>query len=388
MGRCPDTRGRFRERFPGGVSGVAILTPFASPSVRGNAITVGRIARGLGARGLRVRVWDLSVTEETRVAAEVEAWAPALIHSFHAFRTGPLALRLARRLRVPLIVTVTGTDINHDLVDPTRARAVRSVLDGAAAMVAFHASIVEQAASVVPDVRARAVVVPQAASFDGEEPFDLSARWALPPDRVLFVLPAGIRAVKSPRRPLAPLDAVVAALPQVRLLYAGPVIDPDEGEALLRALASRPWARHIGAVPHAQMRALLRQADVVLNCSISEGGMPNSVLEAMWVERAVLAADIPGNRALVEDGVTGLLFGDDAALAEAALRLGRDPALRARLGRQARAAVEACYPPSREIDGYVDLYRRQARAALAPDGGPDARPRPRSAAADAGVEPP
>lgn len=371
------------------MSGVAILTPFASPSVRGNAITVGRIARGLSARGLRVRVWDLSVTEETRVAAEVEAWAPALIHGFHALRTGPLALQLARRLRVPLVVTVTGTDINHDLLDPARARTVRSVLDGAATVVAFHASIVERAASVVPEVRARAVVVPQAASFEGEEPFDLSARWALPPDRVLFVLPAGIRAVKSPRRPLAPLDAVVAAVPQVRLLYAGPVIDPDEGEALLRALASRSWARHIGSVPHAHMRALLRQADVVLNCSVSEGGMANAVLEAMWLERAVLAADIPGNRALVEDGVTGLLFADDAALTAAALRLARDPALRARLGRRARARVEACYPPSREIDGYVDLYRRQAGPGPAGDGGPGAPARPRSAPAeDAGAESP
>ena len=46
------------------------------------------------------------------------------------------------------------------------------------------------------------------------------------------------------------------------------------------ALAGRPWARYVGAVPHAQMRSLLSQADVVLNCSASEGGMANSVLEA------------------------------------------------------------------------------------------------------------
>ena len=342
------------------MSGLAILTPFAFPSVRGNAVTVDRIVRGLRARGLSVRTWDLSVSDEEGVAAEVEDWGPALIHGFHAYRAGPLALRLARRLEVPLVVTLTGTDANHDLVDPGRAETVRRVLEGASAVVAFHESILERVLEVVPDARPRITVVPQAARLDGGERFELSTRWALPSDRVLFLMPAGIRMVKVPRRPLRPLDGLVATLPHLRLLYAGPVIDPAEGEALRRALAGRPWARHVGAVPHVQMASLVSQADVVLNCSISEGGMANSVLEAMALGRSVLAADIPGNRALVEDGVTGLLFGDDPSLAEAAARLARDPALRARLGRQARAVVEQRYPPSREIDGYAALYRRHA----------------------------
>ena len=340
--------------------GLAVLTPFAFPSVRGNAVTVDRIVRGLRALGLSVRTWDLSVTDAGTVAADVEEWRPALIHAFHAYRVGPLALRLARRLEVPLVVTLTGTDANHDLLDPARGDIVRRVLEGATAVVAFHESIVEGVASVVPDVRARATVVPQAACLDGREPFDLSARWALPPERVLFLMSAGIRMVKAPRRPLGPFDGLVAALPRVRLLYAGPVIDADEGEALRKALAGRPWARHLGAVPHREMASLVGQADVVLNCSISEGGMANSVLEAMVLGRSVLATDIPGNRALVEDGVTGLLFTDDDSLAEAAGRLAGDPALRARLGRQARALVEQRYPPSREIAGYTAIYRRHA----------------------------
>ena len=342
------------------MSGLAVLTPFAFPSVRGNAITVDRVVRGLRALGLSIRTWDLSVTDEARVAAEVEDWRPALVHGFHAYRVGPLALRLARRLEVPLVITLTGTDANHDLFDPARAEAVRRVLEGATAVVAFHESILERVVGVLPDARPRVTVVPQAARVESGEPFDLSTRWALPSGRVLFLVPAGIRMVKAPRRPLVPLDGLVAALPHLRLLYAGPVIDSVEGEALRRALAGRPWARHVGAVPHAQMASLVSQADVVLNCSISEGGMANSVLEAMALGRSVLAADIPGNRALVEEGVTGLLFGDDRSLAEAAGRLARDAVLRARLGRQARAFVEERYPPSREIDGYAAIYRRHA----------------------------
>jgi glycosyltransferase involved in cell wall biosynthesis len=106
------------------------------------------------------------------------------------------------------------------------------------------------------------------------------------------------------------------------------------------------------------MASLLAQADVVLNCSISEGGMPNAILEALVLERAVLASDVAGNRALVEDDVTGLLFGNARELQAKAERLVRDPALRARLGRAGRALVEREFPIDRELTGYRDVYRR------------------------------
>ena len=121
---------------------VAVLAPFAFPAVRGNAVTVQRIVAGLRARDVEVGLWDVSATPEARVAAEIEQARPSLIHAFHAFRTGPLALRLARRLEVPLVVTLTGTDANHELLDPSNAPQVRRVLEGAVLVTAFDASIV------------------------------------------------------------------------------------------------------------------------------------------------------------------------------------------------------------------------------------------------------
>ena len=337
---------------------VALLSPFAFPSVRGNAVTVARVARGLRARGVELDVWDLSLRPEAAVEAEVDAFRPAMIHAFHAYRVGPLALRLARRAEIPLVVTLTGTDANHDLFDPERASVVRRVLEGASRLTAFHASIAERVAGALPDLRGRLIVVPQSAVLDTLEPFDLGARWDLPQERVLFAFPAGIRMVKRPRFPLQPLERVVARCPSVRLLYVGPVLDADERDALRGALEGRPWARFIGPVPHARMGGLLALADVVLNCSISEGGMANSVLEALTLGRAVLASDIEGNRSLIEDGVTGFLFRDEAEFERRAELLASDPALRARLGAAGRELVERRYPATREIDGYLDVYRQ------------------------------
>jgi len=342
------------------MSRVALLTPFAVPSVRGNAVTVERIVSGLREHGIPHRVWDLSAAGDAVMEHEVEKYRPALVHAFHAFRAGPLALRLARRTEIPLIVTLTGTDANHDLFDPERAVVVRRVLEGAAAITAFHESIAARVAAALPDVRDRLVIVPQAVRLEQRETFDLEARWPLPHGRVLFLMAAGIRMVKQPLLPLHALDAVARAHPSLRLLYAGPVLDAGEGEALTRALRDRPWARYIGAVPHAQMASLISQADVALNSSISEGGMANSVLEALSLGRAVLASDIEGNRTLIEHGVTGLLFREAADLAAGAARLLGDPALRSRLGAAGRALVERLYPPQRELEGYLGVYRRHA----------------------------
>lgn len=337
---------------------VAILTPFASPSVGGNATTVERIARGLRKRGVEVRVWDLSVDLESVVELQIAQFSPTLIHAFHAFRTGPMAKRLARRIEAPLLVTMTGTDANRDLFDPDAGRTVRRVLESAAGITAFHDSIAAKLIVALPDLAPRLVVIPQSVAFeDAIGPWSPAAAFRRAPGPVLL-FPAGIRKVKQPRFPLEPLERLLPRFPTLELLYVGPVIEADEGDELFRLLRSRPWARHVGILAHDRMPRLLQNADVILNCSLSEGGMANSVLEALAMGRAVLAADIDGNRSVIEDGVTGLLFSTPEEFAAKAARLLADPALRQRLGDAGREFVHAHLPLAREVEGYLAAYRR------------------------------
>lgn len=99
-----------------------------------------------------------------------------------------------------------------------------------------------------------------------------------------------------------------------------------------------------GAVPNAELLALVRAAHTVVMPSTNEG-LPISALEAMALERPLLASRVGGLQALIEDNVSGLLVppGDPAALAEGIATLMREPALRERLGREARRRVEAGY---------------------------------------------
>jgi glycosyltransferase involved in cell wall biosynthesis len=340
---------------------LAMLTPFGPSAARGNAVTVARIAGGLAERGLDLRLWDLSASSAATIESEVAAYRPTAIHAFQAYRVGPLALRLAQRVEAPLVITLTGTDANHDLFDPERVSAVRRVLDRAERVTVFHWSVGERVKTVLPDIARRLAVVPQAVWLPRTDHFDLERRWPLPPNTVLFVFPGGLRAVKDPIFPLGPLGRLVEAIPGIRLLYVGAVLEPDVGDALARALAPLSWARYVGEVPHAEMASLLSRADVVLNCSISEGGMANSVLEALSLGRAVLASDIDGNRSLVDDATTGLLFLDETEFERRAALLARDPMLRAQLGRAGAALVAERFSPARELDGYCRVYDELAR---------------------------
>ena len=86
--------------------------------------------------------------------------------------------------------------------------------------------------------------------------------------------------------------------------------------------------------------------------------MANAVAEALALGRAVLASDIPGNRSLIEDGVTGYLFASPAELTEKAERLIRDAELRRELGEAGWRLVTTRFTPAAEIDGYLAVYRR------------------------------
>jgi glycosyltransferase involved in cell wall biosynthesis len=100
--------------------------------------------------------------------------------------------------------------------------------------------------------------------------------------------------------------------------------------------------RFVGWVAHGRVADYLRLADIVALPSEYEN-QSLVALETQACGRVLLASDVPGSREIVEDGRTGLLFraGDAADLAAKTLGAAADPALRARIGRAARARVEA-----------------------------------------------
>jgi glycosyltransferase involved in cell wall biosynthesis len=130
----------------------------------------------------------------------------------------------------------------------------------------------------------------------------------------------------------------------------------DELSALARDLDVVSDVRFLGY--RDDVAPFLGRADAFVLPSRAEG-ISNALLEAMAVGLPVVASDVPGNADVVEHEVNGLLVevDDPGSLAAALLRLVDEPALRRRLGGEARRTVNTRYSIEHVAQRYVTLYR-------------------------------
>jgi glycosyltransferase involved in cell wall biosynthesis len=105
------------------------------------------------------------------------------------------------------------------------------------------------------------------------------------------------------------------------------------------------------------VRPFLAAATAVVLPSYREG-MPRSLLEAAAMGRPLIAADVPGCRDLVEDGVNGYLctVRDPVSLASAMRRLAAlPPTDRIAMGEAARRKVQEQFSEELVIEAYLEV---------------------------------
>jgi len=103
------------------------------------------------------------------------------------------------------------------------------------------------------------------------------------------------------------------------------------------------------------VRPFIAQSDCVVLPSYREG-LPRALLEASAMARAVIGADVPGCRSVVEDGRTGFLCAPRSAssLAAAMLKFAKlSPDRRVSMGLAARRKAEFEFGEQRVIESYI-----------------------------------
>ena len=105
---------------------------------------------------------------------------------------------------------------------------------------------------------------------------------------------------------------------------------------------------------------VLASLAVLASPSTGHEGIPQILLQAQAMARAVVGSAVGGIPEIVRDGETGLLVPprDATALADRIMRLLADPALRERLGRNAREQVVKEHSLPRMCDRIEALYAR------------------------------
>ncbi len=176
-----------------------------------------------------------------------------------------------------------------------------------------------------------------------------------------ILVAGGIRTVKRTHWAIDLVDRLRLGGLGVELWLAGPMRDVTEAQLVSDRAATRPWVRLWGEVERSMMPLLYCQSTVVLNTSETEG-VSNALMEAMACGAAVVATRIPGNAALIEDGVTGWLF-DDAHEFETVLPvIMKDRNLRQRVGNAARKQMETQHGALREASVYAHILGQKAAA--------------------------
>jgi glycosyltransferase involved in cell wall biosynthesis len=167
-------------------------------------------------------------------------------------------------------------------------------------------------------------------------------------------------------RPLADALATQGRKARVCIAGGGPDLPP------LKSVAAGEPVELLGA--RSDVDALMRQADLFVNCSLWEG-FPISLIEASMSGLPIVATQVAGNREMVVPGLNGQLVppSDPAALARAIADLLSDETRYAAMSRDAletarRFSIENC--AAAHLALYDELrsarYRRGLNRNMAP----------------------
>jgi len=323
----------------------------------------GPLGARLGALGIDAHVVDLgalvSLGALLRLASVLRRLAPDVVQS-HGARSNVYARVAGRLAGVPAVVSTIHNALRDYPVAPARLALYRA-MDRVTLPLATR--VVCVAGELARDYPGRAVVVHNGIDLDD---FDVQALRAPAGERRARVgLDGGpvvgfvgrLTPQKDPLTFLRVVAAVRRVRPDVRAVVVGDGPLRAEVERVAAALGVAPWCRFLGE--RSDVPALLAAMDVVVLTSVSEG-FPFVVLEAMAMERAVVATAVNGVPEIVEAGVTGRLAprGDVDALTSATLGVLDAPDAARRMGQAGRGRVVDRFTAQRMVAETQALYLR------------------------------
>jgi PEP-CTERM/exosortase A-associated glycosyltransferase len=315
----------------------------------------------------------------TEVALQVK---PNIIHAHSPVLNALPALRVGRRLKVPVVYEVRAfwedAAVDHGTGREwgLRYRATRA-LETHALRRADHVTTICE--GLRADIVARGVpeervtVIPNAVDI-GEFRFGTPADERLQRDLGL----SGLTVIGFIGSFYAyeGLDLLVQALPRVlqsrpdaRLLLVGGGPQERALRAAVRQAGLEDKVVFTGRVPHREVQRYYSVVDVFAyprhSMRLTELVTPLKPLEAMAQGQLLVASDVGGHRELIRDGETGILFkADDVqALADAILRMLGERARWPEIREQARKFVEQERNWRRSVARYAPVFTRLAAGA-------------------------
>jgi teichuronic acid biosynthesis glycosyltransferase TuaC len=250
----------------------------------------------------------------------------SVINAHSIYPDGVSAAILSSWLKIPLVLTAIGSDINANLSRPLRLKQIRWAMSRASTVVGVSNDLVQKMRALqvpVPVVR-----IPNGVNRERFFPQDAASQIKTSMTRTLRACGADTRPKLlfvgrlHPVKGLTFLIDALALLKEIgRLEFQTLIVGEGSQERMLRARIERAdLERHVfllGPQPHDEIGDWIRMAKVFCLPSLNEG-MPNVVIEAQACGVPVVASNVGGIGELVSAD-TGILVppANAAALADA-----------------------------------------------------------------------
>lgn len=253
----------------------------------------------------------------------LKARGACLIDAHFTYPDGEAATRLGRWLRLPVTITLRGTEVPHSRVPALRPRLTRT-LRAADHVFAVSDSLRRLAVELGAQAE-RAEVVGNGVDVDRFQRVDRAAaraRFGLPETASVLISVGGLVERKGIHRVIDCLPALLERHPELHyLVVGGGSAEGDMRDALeaqVKRLALDDRVHFLGALLPDELKWPLSASDVFVLSTRNEG-WANVFLEAMACGLPVVSTDVGGNAEVVCRDELGIIvpFGDAPALQRA-----------------------------------------------------------------------
>ncbi|WP_153147921.1 TIGR04063 family PEP-CTERM/XrtA system glycosyltransferase [Dechloromonas sp. H13] len=312
---------------------------------------------------------------ENRLLEVVDRTRPDILHAHSPVLNAIPALRVGRRLGIPVIYEIRAfwedAAVDHGT---TREGSLRYRLTRALETYALRR--VDHAFTICEGLRSDIVgrgipsgkvnVIPNAVdieSFDpgGEPDAELKAKLGLNGATVIGFI-GSFYAYEGLDLLVDALPLILARRPEVKLLLVGGGPQDAALKAQVARLGMQDKVVFTGRVPHDQVQRYYDLVDVLAyprhSMRLTELVTPLKPLEAMAQGRLLIASDVGGHKELIRHGETGMLFqaGNAQALTDTLIELLAQESRWPEIRRAGRRFVENERNWARSVANYKPVY--------------------------------
>ncbi|MBI3959608.1 MAG: glycosyltransferase [Chloroflexi bacterium] len=291
---------------------------------------------------------------------------PDVIHAHWALPNGFIGAVVSRQLRIPLVVSIPGSDAQVANSNPLFRRMARFTFEQASLITANSGALRDAVLPLGADTAKFEMIVygvdPNRLRPDATGVAALRAELGIAPSDVMLLAVGRMVAKKGFNVLLRALaEAELSERPVVAVLVG----TGDEWSAwqwLAASLGIATRVRWVGNVPFDEIGVYYNACDLLVMPSVTApaDGLNVCVPDAMSCAKPVVGSTTAGNDLAIVDGETGFLVpeGDPSALAQAIATLADEPTLRKQMGFLGRLRVETDLGWPVLAQRYLDHFER------------------------------